>query len=446
MFCSESALTYVRFEEQRCNGCALCVKSCPTGAIRVKQGRSIFLVDRCIGCGECIRVCPSGVVVAATSGLQDIEQDQMPVALVTPTLYSQFPGVPPEKTHQGLLDMGFKHVVDMSGFIGLYQKAAEAFIEKNRKTNQNPWPLISSVCPVVIRLIAFHFPDLLPNILPLLRPVTRMAKEVYKYICKEYENISDNVTFYYILPCPTKTLSAHLTRKTPLPYKEKAIGINEIYVQLSKVISRIQHVDLSGLASKSFGNMASSNSLFWAMSGGEIAYMDIEKSMAVSGLKETLSYLEKIELGLLNHIEYIELRACPEGCLGGPLTAIDKYMAKHNVQKILLSSGITRPTELSPLLKQYEQTDFDMDLRPERLKRLFGVSKTPLSIADLQKIEAILQITEHRDCSLCGAPDCRTFAEDVVRGKATRNDCIVIQLKQIRGKQQRRNENQRHRT
>jgi len=437
VFCSESALTYVRFEEQRCNGCALCVKVCPTGAIRIKEGRSIFLVDLCIGCGECIRVCPSGVVVAATSELQDIKQDEMPVALVTPTLYSQFPGIPPEKTHQGLLDMGFKHVVDMSGFIRLYQKAAEAFIETNRKTNQNPWPLISSVCPVVIRLIAFHFPDLLPNILPLLRPVTRMAREVYNYICKEHENISDKVTFYYILPCPTKTLSAQLTRKTPLPYKEKAIGINEIYIQLSNSIKQVQHIDLESLNHTSFGNSASSDSLLWAMSGGEIAYMGIEKSMAVSGLKETLSYLEKIELGLLNHIEYIELRACPEGCLGGPLTAIDKYMAKYTVQKSLLTSGITRSTELSPLLKQYEQTDFDMDLRPERLKRLFGVSKSPLSIADLQKIEAILRTTEHRDCSLCGAPDCRSFAEDVVRGRASRNECVLIQLKQKQGKRKK---------
>jgi iron only hydrogenase large subunit-like protein len=441
LICSESVLTYVHFQEQRCNGCALCVKVCPTGAIRVKEGRSIFLVDRCIGCGECIRVCPTGAVVAATSEHQDIKNEQMPVALVTPTLYSQFPGVPPEKTHQGLLDMGFKHVVDMTGFIGLYQKAAEAFIEKNRKTHQNPGPLISSVCPVVIRLIAFHFPDLLPNILPLLRPVTLMAREVYKYICKEHENISDKVTFYYILPCPTKTLSAQITRKTPLPYKEKAIGINEIYVQLLNAIEQVQDIDLNHLNRISFGNCGSKDSLIWTMSGGEIAYMDIEKSMAVSGLKETLAYLQKIELGLLNHLEYIELRACQEGCIGGPLTAIDKYMAKHNVQKSLLSSGITRSTELSPLLKQYEQTDFDRDLRPERLKKLFGVSKSPLSIADLQKIESILRMTEHRDCSLCGAPDCKTFAEDVVRGRVSRNDCAVIQLKKIQGKLKKRNEN-----
>jgi ArsR family metal-binding transcriptional regulator len=27
---------------------------------------------------------------------------------------------------------------------------------------------------------------------------------------------------------------------------------------------------------------------------------------------------------------------------------------------------------------------------------------------------------------MCGAPDCRTFAEDVVRGKVTLDECILV--------------------
>ena len=29
-----------------------------------------------------------------------------------------------------------------------------------------------------------------------------------------------------------------------------------------------------------------------------------------------------------------------------------------------------------------------------------------------------------RDCGSCGAPSCRALAEDIVRGEASRNDCI----------------------
>ena len=78
---------------------------------------------------------------------------------------------------------------------------------------------------------------------------------------------------------------------------------------------------------------ATGNASMWAMSGGEIAEMDFDRSLAVSGLEETVTYLQKIEMGLFKDIEYIEFRTCREGCLGGVLTAIDKYLAKSAVQK-----------------------------------------------------------------------------------------------------------------
>jgi len=57
------------------------------------------------------------------------------------------------------------------------------------------------------------------------------------------------------------------------------------------------------------------------MSGGEISNMEIEKSLSVHGLQETIAYLHKIEMGVLKDFEYIEFRTCREGCLGGVLTA-----------------------------------------------------------------------------------------------------------------------------
>jgi Na+-translocating ferredoxin:NAD+ oxidoreductase RNF subunit RnfB len=44
----------------------------------------------------------------------------------------------------------------------------------------------------------------------------------------------------------------------------------------------------------------------------------------------------------------------------------------------------------------------------------------------MQKIEKVLQLIKGTDCTACGAPDCRTFAEDVVRGEAKLNDCVNI--------------------
>ena len=68
----------------------------------------------------------------------------------------------------------------------------------------SPWPLISPICPVVVRLIAFQFPSLLPHVLPVLRPVALMAREVKKQIIPTYTSQGRQVALYFVNPCPTK--------------------------------------------------------------------------------------------------------------------------------------------------------------------------------------------------------------------------------------------------
>ena len=44
------------------DNCAVCVKSCPTGAIRVEQGRVRFDLGRCLFCGDCAIACPNRAI------------------------------------------------------------------------------------------------------------------------------------------------------------------------------------------------------------------------------------------------------------------------------------------------------------------------------------------------------------------------------------------------
>jgi ferredoxin len=425
------ATPYVRFQEARCTGCAACLRVCPTKAIRIRHQKSIRLVDQCIGCGACIRVCPAGAVSATTIGFDGIGRDHVAIALVSPVLYAQFPGVMPGGVLLGLHRMGFHHTVDMSFFLEMYQYAAEEFIRRNRCSRASPWPLISPVCPVVVRLIAYQFPSLLPHVLPVLRPVALMAQEVKKQIIPAHAAQGRSVTLYFINPCPTKAEARPHRLGMPPEHPEAAIGINELYSELARQVEQILDSDMIPYSGSGyeFETCTSGNAALGAMSGGEISNMDIEKSLSVHGLKETVAYLHKIEMGILKDFEYIEFRTCREGCLGGVLTAVDPYIAKRNVQKMIGVFGLGRRLPRDTILRLYEKGRFHPPHDPRELTRLFGACRPALSLEEAQQIEAILDHIEGRNCGACGAPDCRTFAEDVVRGSAALKDCIWQQAR-----------------
>lgn len=56
----------VAWEIEKCIGCTLCVRVCPSEAVElVGKGRSaeiIYHVGRCLFCGECVDICPTKAI------------------------------------------------------------------------------------------------------------------------------------------------------------------------------------------------------------------------------------------------------------------------------------------------------------------------------------------------------------------------------------------------
>ncbi len=49
----------VIYDREKCIGCLLCIRTCPSGVISVtEEGKVSFNLDRCVFCGQCGETCP----------------------------------------------------------------------------------------------------------------------------------------------------------------------------------------------------------------------------------------------------------------------------------------------------------------------------------------------------------------------------------------------------
>jgi predicted transcriptional regulator len=78
------------------------------------------------------------------------------------------------------------------------------------------------------------------------------------------------------------------------------------------------------------------------------------------------------------------------------------------------------------VLRMYEKGKFQTEKNPAKLIELYGTKKDALSLESMQEIEKTMELLKGTDCAACGAPDCRTFAEDVVRSGAVLQDCLWL--------------------
>ena len=119
----------VTLDRERCMGCTNCIKRCPTGAIRVREGKATISSERCIDCGECIRICPHHAKQAIYDPLESIERFRYKIALPAPSLYAQFNNL--EDTDlvlSALEELGFDEVYEVACAAELVSDATRRYL------------------------------------------------------------------------------------------------------------------------------------------------------------------------------------------------------------------------------------------------------------------------------------------------------------------------------
>lgn len=403
----------VSLDASRCTGCTTCIRRCPTEAIRVDGGKASINPDRCIDCGECIRVCPSHAKFATCNKLDHLYDYKWRIALPAPTLYGQFEGLDDvDFVLQGLLDMGFNDVYEVS-------QAAEIVSEYTRlylKTEGIKKPVISSACPVIARLIGLRFPYLKDNLLPILPPMEIAAIEARKKAKKEHPELSDSdIGVCFISPCPAKTSYVKNGFGSYKSNIDLVVSMSDIYFSLLNLMSRDkvpEPVSNSGMIGIS-----------WATSGGEATAIFNDKYLAADSIENVVEMLEQIENGTIPPLEFIELNACTGGCVGGVMTVENPFIAKARLQTLRRYMPVSQ--NFLPESEHYIPPNYFFEDVPDykpmnRLGNTIGESMRMMS--DIQNLREELPGI---DCGSCGAPNCRAFAEDVVKGLRSLESCII---------------------
>ncbi len=393
-----------------------CMRACPTAAVRVRKGRAIKLMDRCIDCGECIKVCTQGVIVPLTDQISDLSRFQYRVAIPSPAMYAQFdPEVLPGAIFAALKECGFHEVECVSRSCDEVTAATEIFVSEYR----GRFPLISSFCPAVVRLVQVEYPELVSQMLPLLSPREITARDAKLRKSAETGLPIDRIGAIYITPCPAKIVSILEHPGMKRSYLDAAIAISDLYQALAAAVARV------GETEENMDGCETASGVSWAFLGGLPRSLPAEHTFSVAGLSNVIRILDDVEKGRLRNYTFIECHACPEGCVGGCLTLENPYVARGKAIKLRqqLPSGpcVTR----WDVEERYRRGEFLMD-EPLTARPLRPLGEDiPKAIVKMRERNRLLSALPGIDCGACGAPSCRAFAEDVVMGEATDEACVL---------------------
>ncbi len=410
--------TGIKVLEGSCKGCVNCIKSCPTEALRVVDGKVKILTELCIDCGECLRSCREKAL-----GLDeddwDILRSHGPTALMAdPTFCAQFAHYwSPGLVRKALASLGLQDLFEETA--EAFDLVAYAIARQLENAHAEGLPLISTYCPAVLRLIQVRFPELLHRLVNVESPL-----EVGTILWRRQTSSDKRVIL--VTPCSAKVMLVRGPVGRAKSNMDHVISVKRLARDLLAGGPKVDATEKDQIGRRW---------LAWALRGGESRHVKAFSkrpltTMAVSGLRNTIDLLHDLELGRLKGVDFVECRVCDLGCIGGIGNAESRFLSELRLSRQPIEWSLDEE-EMKRISELYETGIWKLEQPLQPRPRPSLASTLNEAMEKLKMMQVVYAQLPHIDCGACGRPSCRALAEDIVRGDGEITDCVFKLREQI---------------
>jgi NADH-quinone oxidoreductase subunit G len=312
----------------------------------------------CVGCGQCAAVCPTGAIVVKNhtqkvwEALEDTNTKvTVQIAPAVRVGLGKKMGMNPEENAMGkivaaLRRIGFDEIYDTStgADLTVLEESGEFL---NRIQKGEKLPLITSCCPAWVQYCEKNYPEYLANVSTCRSPMEMLASVVKA----QSGSSSRRHVHVAVMPCTAKKYEAGREefKVDGTPNVDYVITTQELIQMIRESGLLFNELEPEAI-DMPYGTMTGAGVIF-GVTGGvteavlrrlssdksraalmAIAYKGVRgmkgvketsimygekeiKIAVVSGLKNASELLEKLKAG--EHYDFIEVMACPGGCVSG---------------------------------------------------------------------------------------------------------------------------------
>ncbi len=327
-----------------CVYCGQCTVYCPTGALREKN--ELDYVWDAIQDPEKIVVVQEAPAIRVSLA----EEFGMELGLATPG-----------KMYAALKKIGFDHIFDtnFSADLTILEEGTELI---NRIKEGGTLPLITSCSPGWVKFMETYFPDFAEETSTCKSPQQMFGALVKTYFAEKHNIDPEKIVCVSVMPCTAKKFEARRPEMRDSGYQDvdyvlttrefirmiKEAGIDFRTIEEEKAEELMGRYTGAGTIFGATGGVmeAAVRSAYFLLTGENLPNLDVEVVRGMDGIKEAELVIPTKELGelpikvavahglgnarkLLNKVRsqiketgkseygFIEIMACPGGCVGG---------------------------------------------------------------------------------------------------------------------------------